>query len=96
MKVYILVYEPYHENSEIHGVYATETEGLQALRDAPQRSPEPHWDNSDTWDLQEWDTETIEKTRHWVQENPHEPITQDWPKGRIPKKLGWRIEEQVP
>ncbi len=92
MKLYVLMFEPYHENSEVLGVFASEEVGMAALATASEGKT-PNWDNSDTYELQEWDTETRTKMRHWINHNPYKGVAE----GQVPPiKLGWRIEEQVP
>ena len=100
MRVYILTYEPYHENSEVRGVYTDYDTAMRALTIAPSCADTPQWDDTDTWDLQEWDIELSSKTRHWVNSNPYDPnpvdvlVSQKHPKGKTFRKLGWRIEQQ--
>lgn len=92
MKVYILVFEPYHDNSTILGAFVDKKAALDALVCQGEQDPNPRWDNSDTYEVQEWDTDTQTQTGYWVNSNPYEGVMQGI---SPPRKLGWRIEERT-
>jgi hypothetical protein len=87
MKIWVLVFEPYHENSDILGVYHDEAEGLAALKKEGEDNPNPSWDDSDTYELQEWDTDTQTHIRTLVNHNPWKDVD------GVPTKQGWRIDD---
>lgn len=61
MKVFILTCEPYHDNSQIEGVYLDEYEAIDALK----ASVDPSNINCpDSW-LTEWDTSVNQEGRRW-------------------------------
>lgn len=78
MMVYILVEEPYHDNSIIHGVYTDFDAGFAALNDGlpecgfyqcSRKGPSgtwnlEHWNDDDLY-LYEWDVDANESHRTW-------------------------------
>jgi hypothetical protein len=99
MKLYVLTFEPYYENSTVLGVYTDRALATRALEDAPKGKPEPNWDDGDTYDLREFEADTQTLTAHWCNSNPHDPepvrvpASERHPKGLTFRKLGWRVEE---
>ncbi len=61
MLVYVLTEEPYHDNSSILGVFASEKVALDVL----QSTPDPTNINEDDYRLTEWDTATNTRGREW-------------------------------
>lgn len=51
--LFVLVEEPYHENSTVIGVFDNEKDALEAFLRAPYRDPVGYHE-PETWDLQSW------------------------------------------
>jgi hypothetical protein len=89
MKLYVLTFEPYHENSTVMGLYNEFEKAMEALKHSSDDDKETEWCSSDTYELQEWDTETGEQTNSWVNYNPKVEVKT---KGSYRyAKAGWRV-----
>lgn len=86
MKVYILTSEPYHDNSQILGVYDDEGQAVAAWKG----TPDPTDINGEDVQLTEWNLDTNSQCRVWYAKG--EQVSDQTAKGWLPIRCNYTFQ----